>query len=74
MTYNTKTQMNRCRGWLELFSRMSLLNHTDDVPCHNLHLAFFYNHTSFLVKVYCFNFAYSRAFQASMSCIVVAVC
>lgn len=41
---------------------------------HNLHLAFFYNHTSFLVKVYCFNFAYSRAFQASMSCIVVAVC
>ena len=34
MTYNTKTQMDRRWRRLELFGRLSVLNHADDVPCH----------------------------------------
>ena len=26
--------MDRCRRWLELLGRLSILNHADDVSCH----------------------------------------
>ena len=34
MTYNTQTQMDRCRRRLELLGRLSIFNHADNVPCH----------------------------------------